>query len=261
MRDMFDLSRRRVRDGDRLEEDFRLCGFEVFGRAPVCLSLSLSDDNPSFEWIESVESIFAVFESIPTFRALLLKSVGGFSSPEDGCSFEKLFEALDNILTFPAFALKGDGSPLCGSFDSFRVTPDRVLTFSERVLNETFEDGVLFGESEESLERFLVTLTTLFTFSDSCLKVRLLFATFSLSDVAGLGSEESLDNALVTFFNLTTLADPDLKEDLAALGLSSSSLELSLEMLLVTFDKVFTFSDSCLNVLRFFSTSSSSSFL
>ena len=257
---MFDLSRRRVRDGDRLEEDFRLCGFEVFGRAPVCLSLSLSDDNPSFEWIESVESIFAVFESIPTFRALILNSVGGFSSPEDGCSFEKLFEALDNILTFPAFALKGDGSPLCGSFDSFRVTPDRVLTFSERVLNDTFEDRVLFGESEESLERFLVTLTTLLTFSDSCLKVSLLFATFSLSD-AGLRSEESLDNALVTFFNLTTFADPDLKEDLAALGLSSSSLELSMEILLVTFDKVFTFSDSCLNVLRFFSTSSSSSFL
>ena len=213
------------REGELLGENSLWRHFEVFGRAPFgfsSLSLPSSKETLSLEGLDSVDIILVVFESIPTFLALLLKFIVDFSLPEDPRSFEKLLEMSDNILTFSTFALNGEVRPLTSSScpesgdtcSSFLVTADSALTLSEWLLKETLRLWLLFGESEDSL-----------------------------------------DIARVAFLNFTILADPDLNDGLVPSGVLSP-LEFSLDRLLVTFARFFTFSDSCLKDLFLFAPSS-----
>ena len=202
-------------EGEQLGENSFCRLFEVFGRAPLGFSFP---STLSLEWV-----IFVVaLESIPTLCALLLKLAVDFSSAEDPCSFEKLLEILDNILTFSAFALNGEVRPRTSSSflesdtrSNFLVTAASAITLSERVLKETFGLCFLFGESEDSL-----------------------------------------DIARVAFLNFIILADPNLNDGLLLPSGVYSPLEFSLDRLLVTFARFFTFSDSCLKDLLIFALSS-----
>ena len=130
------------------------------------------------------------------------------------------------------------------SFEKLLEMSDNILTFSTFALNG--EVGPLTSSSGES---FLVTADSDLTLSEWLLK-----ETLRLWFLSG-ESEDSLDIARVAFLNFIILADPDLNDGLVPSGVLSP-LEFSLDRLLVTFARFFTFSDSCLKDLFLFAPSS-----
>lgn len=219
--EILDMLLASCREGELLGENSFWRHFEVFGRAPLAFSslpLLSSKNTLSLEGLDSVEMILVVFESIPTFLALLSKFIVDFSFPVVPRSFEKLLETLDNTLTFSTFVLNGEVRPLTsssfpesGDTPSFLVTADSALTLSEWLLKETLWLWFLFGDSP--------------------------------------------DIARVAFLNFIILSDSDFNDGLVPSEVLSP-LEFSLDRLLVTFARFFTFFDSCLKDLFSFAPSS-----
>ena len=163
---------------------------------------------------------FEVFGRAPlSFSSLSAPETLSLEGLDDPRSFEKLLEMLDNILTFSTFVLNGEVRPLTSSS---------------------------FPESGDTCPSFLVTADSALTLSEWLLK-ETLWLWFLFGD--------SLDIARVAFLNFIILADPDLNDGLVPSGVLSP-LEFSLDRLLVTFARFFTFSDSCLKDLFLFAPSS-----
>ena len=130
------------------------------------------------------------------------------------------------------------------SFEKLLEMSDNILTFSTFALN-----GEVRPLTSSSGDSFLVTADSGLTLSEWLLK-----ETLRLWFLSG-ESEDSLDIARVAFLNFIILADPDLNDGLVPSGVLSP-LEFSLDRLLVTFARFFTFSDSCLKDLFLFAPSS-----